>query len=34
MKEEFRRIADLLGQEKASAGVTRELEEIVFPRLP
>ena len=33
MKEEFRRIAGLLGQEKASEGVTRELEEIVFPQL-
>ena len=30
MKEEFRRIVDLLGQEKASASVARELDGIVF----
>jgi len=30
MKEEFRRIVDLLGQEKASESVARELDGIVF----
>jgi len=31
MKEEFRRVAAGLGQEKASSSVARELEKIVFP---
>jgi len=34
MKEEFRRIADLLGQDKASESVARELDEIIFPLRP
>jgi lipid-A-disaccharide synthase len=34
MREEFRRVADLLGQEKAAANVARELEEIVLPLRP
>jgi lipid-A-disaccharide synthase len=32
MKKEFRRVAQLLGQETASQRVAQELEEIVFPR--
>ena len=34
MREEFRRVANLLGQEKAAANVVRELEQIVFPLHP
>jgi len=33
MKEEFQRVAGLLGQERASQRVAQELEQIVFPRL-
>jgi len=34
MREEFRRVANLLGQENAAANVVRELEQIVFPLHP